>query len=668
MASTKIKFTWANPPIDKTKWRLGVCAVHNRGHDAMPDLKGLSARAQKHFLQRTVHISLRGVMLWMMVLAVLAYVVSAYALFQVQSARPHNRITYADMALPWRWSGLSVLRGQALIDEARDEIKAGKFAVGFSRLRMGLNRNPTDTTARTDLSQVYILRRLRSHSDTILMGAFEHGYPGREYVEQSYRTITYGDNAAKELAFLAAARSALATAGGPADDERVIDALTLETMLRLQRHDEAAKLGRSLYKENSDPRFEVELAIALSAGNMARAVEIADRWRELKPQTETVLARAAGVYRRAGRHDDMQACLDQLRKISPTNPAHATFSVVQNLLAGREKNARAALEDGLFRFGSNPRELAVWAKDIAETGRDDFLATIEKFMSEHGHDLRPILFARLLAQIRSRDWNAAPATVARIQEREGRMGPAELMQVKVMTTLAMACVDAGGGTQQVFTNTYQRSPTSLDFSRMMLEALLDANRVKTAGQLITFVEGVYPESDYLKEVAGRVKGRLGVLADQKEKDRPVSTVSPAERFTDAAALLTELKRLGEDGRADDGLTLIRAVVKAPPPWLAGHEEALALQELELAFRSNDLTMLQFTVRNYLRGFTDKKQQALIKVATGWHQAGRKVESLLAVREILKIRPDHEAALKALDAWDPKPLPVADKIPALPTSR
>jgi len=662
MADIKIRLTWGTRQIANMQWCLGLFAIHRLKTATIAVLSGLSSGDQQRFLENRVSISLRGVLVWMLVLALAGYFPAAYAILRAQSDKPHNRITYTDLAFPWRWSGLDELRGRALIAQARDELRAGNFSAGFSRLRMGLARAPTDTDARTDLAKLYIMRRLRIHADRVLMEAFDHAYPGIGYVSTSYRTLTYGDNPENELRFIAAARKAHAAAAGPAADSPQIDALEIETWLRLGRIDEAEAAGRRIYTEGTAERIQADLSIALARKDYTRACVLVETWLRLHPSAETVIARAVVVYRLAGRFDDMQACLNLLRKLSPVNPAHAAFNVVQNLLAGRDEQARAALEDGLFRFGADPRELEVWMRDIAETGRGDFLVRLELFMNEHGHDLRSVLFARLLAQVRARDWAAVPETVARLEERSVQMAPGERVGVEHVTTLAMACFDPGGVRQQMFIDAYTRSPVSLEFSRMMIEALLAAGRPATASHIVTLAEGIYPESQYLSAASVRARDRLTVIDDEREKARPVAAASPAAAFSDANALFAEIDRLIRSGGVEDALVLSRAVRKDSPAWLSGRETALALREFDLSVRTNDIALLRLGVRSYLRGPGDRDVTALLGLATGWHDGGRRSESLLVVREILKTQPDHLAALEALEAWDPKPIPVADKTP------
>lgn len=658
MPGTKIKFTWGTPPIEGARWLLGYVACK-------PAASGGGAtekRSRRENTRRTFYVSVRTFLLTLLGLAVAGYFGAAYVLYHVQSKNPYNRVAYADLALPWRWPGLDAKRGAALIEQARAELKAGQFAAGASRLRMGLERNPTDAEARHDLAYIYTLRRVRAHADRLLIEAFDHGYPGSDYIKKAHALISGGDVPDKELRFLNAARAALDTFAGPAADARTIDTLMIDTLLRLDRHDEAAQTGRRIHPENSPARFRLEITVALAAGDPAGAADWADRWRALNPDSTEMLTRAADVYRQAGRLADMQACIDRLRKLAPVRPAHVSLNIVQNLRAGRPEAARTALEDGLFRFGSDARVLATWARDIAETGDDDMLVRLEEFMREQGQSVNPARFARLMALIRSRDWVTAREVVARVREREDLLPPVDRPRLDVVTGLVMACADAGGGYQQVFLAAYQRNPFGLEFTREMIEALLAADRAETAGRLVTLALGPYPESRSLNEAAQRIDERLAALAKQREAERPAGETSPAANFADAKAFFDELNRPDRSGGAEAGLSLIRAVRKQSPDWLAGNEEALARIEVELAAGSDDITRLQLTARTYLRSHPQTSREHLLKLAAGWHEQGRKTEALLVLREILKMDAGFKPALQALEAWEPKPESAVQEMP------
>jgi hypothetical protein len=197
---------------------------------------------------------------------------------------------------------------------------------------------------------------------------------------------------------------------------------------------------------------------------------------------------------------------------------------------------------------------------------------------------------------------------------------------------------------------------------MMVEALLAADRAETAERLVTLALGSYPESRFLTEAAKRIDERLLVLEQQKETERPAGEPSPAANFTDAKSLFSELNRLGRSGEAENGLSLIRAVRKQSPDWLAGNEEALTLAEVELAAGADDITLLKLTARTYLRTQPKTSREQLMKLAAGWHEQGRKAEALMVLREVLKVDADFKPALQALEAWEPKPEAVGEETP------
>lgn len=655
MDGARIKFTWGTSSKALAPWRLGLFAVHQNQTSDASDFKNLSYRAQKRLRQKTVFVSICGVLAWGSVLAAVTYLSAAAAILHVQARQAHNQTTYADIVLPTRWSTLGPLRGRAFIAQAKDAFARKDMSAGFNLLRLGVARDPGNTRARLDLASLYVLFRLRNQSDKLLLDAFAHGAPDTPFLTQAATLLAEGDNPALLDQFLQKARDALSLANRPAQDLRVIDELTIKTLLLSDRPAEAATLAARLYPESSDARLRIEVPAALAAGDTGRAVALVSDWENRRPKSEEVLTLAAGVYRKAGRYDSMQASIDKLRALNPTRPAHATFNVVQNLLAGRDPEARSALEDWFFRFDSDPRALAELARDVSQTGRDDFLARIEDVVHDHGFDPRAVVLGRLFAQIRTRDWIQAAATSKRARAMTSGLPPGDRPVFDIAITLATACADAGGGNQKTFVEAFLRSPGTLEFDHLLIEALMYAGRFDTAAELITLVEGFYPDSAYLHQVSARVQENLRSLAQADEAARPAIKTTPDHAYPDAVAFLAALDQIETANNAPDALALIHDIRKSAPPWLGGIDEALSRRELDWVVRHNDLPLLQLTIRNYLRQVGNHSQAAL-DLATRWHDEGRKTESLLVAREILKLKPDFEPALKALTAWDPKPVP------------
>ena len=56
-------------------------------------------------------------------LVVVGYFSGAFVLWALLEWRPYNFVSYADLVLPTRWSGVEKLRGQAQIAEGLEHFK-----------------------------------------------------------------------------------------------------------------------------------------------------------------------------------------------------------------------------------------------------------------------------------------------------------------------------------------------------------------------------------------------------------------------------------------------------------------------------------------------------------------------------------------------------------------
>lgn len=656
MDSTRIKFCWAPVagPAPRLRWRAGLFALHRQPVSALANLKNASARTLRMFQRATLHVSVRGALLWGATLAAVAYLAGAGVMYQIQRAVPHNRVTYADLVLPWRWSGLDELRGRAFIEYGRERFRAGDFSVAFQLLRQGVARHPADVAARYDLANCYLLMRVRTRADRVLLEAFDHGYPGTSFIESGLLRIREGDNPDNIRRFLDAARASWTAAGSPPADGVVIDRLELEFLLEQNRMNEAVVLAHRLHSEGSDERRNIDILVALGTGDLDRAAALAAEWERAGVRDEKTLAFLAGTYRKAGRLDAMQAVIDRLRDANPLNPSHVAFDVVQNVLAGRDERARAALDNGFFHFSSDPAVLAQWAGDISRTGRDDLMARIEDVVREHGFDPRAVLTGRLLVQMQARDWKAARVTADKLVALGDRMRPGERATMEMLTGLVDAREDPAADRQKRLVDAYMNLPVSLDFSRTVIEALLEGGRLETAGRIATFTEGFYPDSVYVADAVARIAGRTAGRDAAELAARDTSAASPADGFADGAAFLAAIDARVKSGiDPSDTIRLIGAVRRAAPAWLPSVAAELPPREIELAARAGDLPLLQLLVRTRLRA-DGAHATAIIGQARAWHRSGRVQEGLLVVREILRADPDDQAAVDLLALWEPKP--------------
>ena len=94
-----------------------------------------------------VAVSVRGVLLWGGTLGLAALLATAGAATLWLDRKPSNRITYADLVLPWHWPQLNRLRGESQIEEGVADLREKKYGPALLSLEAGLRRFPASPGA-----------------------------------------------------------------------------------------------------------------------------------------------------------------------------------------------------------------------------------------------------------------------------------------------------------------------------------------------------------------------------------------------------------------------------------------------------------------------------------------------------------------------------------------
>lgn len=646
MINPRIKLTWGTPAEPNGRWRAALFLLSKRRTSGW--------QAKLNPTDRTLVVSLRGLLIWSLPFFVAAYFLGAVFLTRWYERTPHNRITYLDVISPTRWTHIGALRGKALIDDAGEDFKAGRVQTGFVKLRSGLARDPANAEARILLARWCTQFRLRPLAQRTLMEGCVHGYADTDHLRQAFALLAASDNPELVLEFGKQARAGLAALATPPPRStvRLIDEQEMRALLALERPGEAARRIRETQPGDDTLRTEAELADLLQRKEFETAVLRATGWAQANPNSDKIQRLVARVYRDAGRIPEMQTHLERLRALNPTSPGAAGFAVLQNLIAGQDAAARAHLDDYFFRFGADAASLNVLATAMADTHRDDMLARLEATVRDHGFDPSQVLLARLKAQLANHDWDRAQNTCHTIEPLKKRLSKPGQIWFETATALIDACRDEGSGVQARLVSLVSRNPGSPKLYREVIDPLIAANRLDTARQIVGLAEGLYPDSRYLTTV------RLTVAAGLERREAAIALNRPAAaagpQFKDGAALLAELDRMAREGHPDEALRLLLHTRRNAPAWLANLGHALTERELDLCVRSRDFPLLQLTIRNFLRATPDRGGRAL-ELALRWHAADQKEASLLAVREIIKLYPDNDRAVKTLVEWTPGPL-------------
>lgn len=658
MAFPKIKFCWNGSRVE-ADWHLGLFGIYARG------LAGGRLRG--------IVISGRGVLAWLCGLTVVAYFTGAAALWFWLERRPYNYVTYADIILPTRWSGIQKLRGQALVAEGLDDIKARNWGPGLSKLRIGIARNPDEIDARLTLAEMFIAMKARKQAIDVYEGGLASKYPGREYIETMLKAAMQSEDI--EWALRTCDRALALIEDEPAHpDYAWLVEKRLGVLIAADRSGEALASVALATEPNSPALLELRVLALLKSGEGARAVELLENWAGAGGgrSNQQVLRLKVRAYRETGDFAAMDRALEQMRASAPMDLRVYVFGVVQQSLAERRAEAQVWYERFLLRFGSVPRNLLILAEPLAEISDRVLLERLMAYAQQQGFDLEP--HRRLLVQslTGSGEWREA----ARVLDQAGAAAKQseaapwyDLMHAQVQ-----AALDPADGAQSNLVSAVRGRQFTLNLYKDLVRNMRQAGRPATARELVTFAQGVYPNNPLIDtwrkeldaELAAAQAARAAALPPRPSARVPETTgaavaasgSAPGGRVVlDEADFDARLDALTKAGDYAGALQAIRDVRLAKPAWLGTRDAALYREEIRFSGRTGDLLTLRSAARFYING--DARRSAdVIHTARELHRADRKDEAVFLLRELLAKVPDYALAQRLIAEWTAKPTPAA----------
>jgi tetratricopeptide (TPR) repeat protein len=659
-AAARIRLVWGMPRSIPAPWLLGLFCFYRRAKSQETGEYYVPVSDVAGHFPLSVAISLRGMLCWFFALALFAHLGGTAILYSLYQKKPHNQVTYADLALPWRWSGISGLRGQGVLIQAKADFAARQYADAYGALRAGLARYPQDTKARVQLATLYLAGSRRNQSDGLLLDALNHGDPGLDYNRVALAYIKDSDRPERVIEFVHRARALVADDANRAEHLRVLAIAEAEVLLEQGRPDEALAVIDTVVPVRPELTGSIRTQARLrSAGSEAGIAEV-EAWLAVAPGSELALATAVGIYRQAGRFEPMQAALKRLKDRNPTNPSFAYMGVVQNLLADRPEAARAAFEDCMQRFDSDAPTLDTLAREIGRTGRLELLTPLEQVMHAHGFDPQIVLFSRLLGQLDNADWAGAKITQQALAARGNRLlADVNAFQETVAPLIAL-CSNDLAASRVALLDRVSRYGGRLKLYVQFIDCLLAAQLWPVANDVLTLAEGAFPRSVQLEARRVRLAPQLAAIVAAQtasaEAAKQARRASSADPFPDAATFLKTLETERVAGHHSAALKLIQSVRRSEPTWLPSAAEQIDLLELELVLPLDDRLQLQSVVRSYLRLDRATRNERVCALAIQQHAAGRPEVAELLVRETLRRNPDDAAALALRNAWAPPTSP------------
>jgi hypothetical protein len=647
MTIPKIKLCWNGSRVE-ADWYLGLFGIYTRGSEG-GRLRGLV-------------ISVRGLLAWLAGLTTLAYFSGALALWFWLDRRPHNYVTYADLILPTRWSGIQKLRGKALVAEGMDDIKARQWSAALAKLRTGIARNPEGIEGRLALAEILIAVKASRLAIEIYDGGFITQYPGLHYVRTVIKAANDTENHDWWLRTCDRALELATNRPDLSEDRRWLVQQKIAALIALDKSTEALALAEAENEFNSPTINELRVLALLKAGKPSEAVSFLKAWSDRLPRADPqVLRLQVRAFREAGNPAGMDGALQQLRALSPTDPRPYVYGIVQWLLAGRRADASKALDSFLLRFGSTPSYLHVLGKPLVEIGEHPFLEQLLAHALRQGFEPEP--FRRFLVQVLvgKRDWRAASAAMAEIPD-SAKKAESLAMWYEVTHAQIQAALDPADGAQSNLVNLVRKKQFTVGFYRELITSMRVAGRPATAREIITYAQGLYPQNTVIDVARKELDDQLAAERAIKtvvRPSRPAVVATPVPQAVrvelSEAVFRARLNKLTKAGDYAGALKYVRDARFEKPTWLPAREAELSREEIRFSGHLGDLLTLRSAVRLYNTGDRIRSAQ-VIEIARELNTAGHQQAAVLLLKELLAKAPDYTAAQRLLTEWAPNAVP------------
>jgi len=630
MKMPRIKFVWGASRVIRGDWHLGLFGTYDRTdrrHDGLA-------------------ISVRGVLLWVLALLVAAYVAAMSGVFWIWSRNSYSVLSYADALLyPVRRAEIAEKKGRAFIAEGQELFRQQKWHEAARYLSLGLARC-RDFRARLTLAQYHVMANQRALALRVLREGLTDEYPGRPYLETLFGAAEQGEDF--PLVSETAQRY-LATAKEIAPkDRRWLTEREFSALLSAGQAADALALAE---KENiSDGAAEHRVLALLALGRPAEAATFIGEWRA-RPAAEPgvpirLLVRA---LREAGRFEEMEAALKELRELTPAEPAPRVYAVVQEAMAGRAAAASAALDDYLFRFGGKNENLMMLAVPLGEIRALTLLRRVADAAAERGYPRPRYQTLLMQAHAQAGDFEAAARFLAAMPD-PAQLSPAERAWRDWMGALVEVARAPNETAQTTFVSLVRDRPWPLGFIRQGVEILLRAKRWEPARDVIAIGRRAYPASAWLRQQ----DEDLATQTAARKAAAEAAPVAATQTWTEPQFRL-RLQQAVEASRWSDAQQLLREVraQRPEPAWLAASDATLRLADVRIGAGIDDRSAMLAAARIYLNG-EDARSRQLLATAREIDQRGKRDAAIALAREVLRRTPRMAEARRALAEWSPPP--------------
>ncbi len=544
---------------------------------------------------------------------------------------PFNRITYADVAAPWKWTSLRRLRAQAWEAEGTAQLDSGAPGHGVFFLRLSLTTHPNNAAARITLARYFARGHyLQGVKDTVMPQLDFPDVP-RELIQILFEECARTEDATLVLEVVGKMldRTSLSTSDRRWYLTRQADALVasgeFERALVVTEKPEIANAADTISLRVGAlcglKRYDEAIALARTLPS-AGAGEV--------PFNREVLIRAIA---QAGKIEELKKESSALIAAEPARPRVRSFVIETLWTAGLHDEARAELVEYLRRFSRLTGELLDMTRRLAEAGAVDLVKMCYDDGRARGVAIVDLKGMWLFSLVGTGRWEEAEELYALITAEQRLKGKAEV----IMLDWERAVLDAS------------HADTLPDALKSVIERKAYSPMTYASAARGFAMSGNWAMSQVVAE-AGLEKfpgsGRLKILAaDARVKAEalaPKVAAKPTVRVLDRETYRAELADFFAKRDWDNAIRLINEVRASQPSWFREDAVDVSWQEARVAFERDDRARLRQLIILNLPG-RPSELPTVIKMAETYAKNGDATSGLIIAQAAVAALPSSQEA-------------------------
>ncbi|MBT5901754.1 MAG: hypothetical protein HOH58_06565 [Opitutaceae bacterium] len=647
----KVSFSWKPTISGRENWRWGLFMV----------VASRSGRSKR------LRIMVRGLLLWLLSLAMGAYLALTSAWFVVLSQRSTNYVTWMDCVLaPARWDEIKRKRGDAYIAEGLIALENRKWSDAMLKLKTGLAHSPNNWRGRRSLGLFYLAAGQRPRGLTLLVEGFTLQYQGRDAMQLALQATLAARN--YDLA-LAALDVSLEHSGGAVDRDRewLVDQKCRVLMQAKQYEDALAWIDGA--SRNSEIRFESKAVALIELGRFDEARDVLAEWGKGSGVMGGVQRISVRLEREAGDLTAMRESLRQMADRAPLDPSPRVYAAVQEYLAGEETAAQEALSGYLMRFDSRPQDYELAAMPLVEIKAWELFDQLMAHAFDRGIESETLDQTRLAAHIDRGEFDAAHTLVTQFHEQSDDNDPRSTQWLDVMEPWVKHLRNGDNVSHEQLVEALGTSSSiALALLEEVAQRLDDVGRAEAALSVWEIAHRNYPGYFYAEQNTRRLRQIVGaqmepemeipLIADGVELD--MESILPQieemdseiSRAMQSARVFEQLATRYLDGQNWTELeNLLRELRRAAPVWTSAQRELITLAEIELNIVARNWPALVSTVRFQLDGSTDRAL-AVMRLARRLDDLDERRAAELLVNEVERRHANFPPVRRIRAEWAP----------------